>query len=149
MIDTTVNLIDVYQTADQMRRISEKYYSDLGAWLKVPLLQFYGFVCLLPYKADPIGIETVSRPRYTLDPNYAPRDCDDKSVLIASWCQGNGRKKRFVSTSTRPDKRLCHVFVQLDNGLFIDATYPKFKNYLGNYPYFPRVTHIEGLTPFF
>lgn len=149
MIDSTVNLKNVYQTAAQMRRFVENYYKDLGLWLNVPLIEFYAHVCGLPYRPDPIGVETVSRPRYTLNPDYAPRDCDDKAVLIASWCQGNGRKKRFVSTSTRPDRRLCHVFVQLDNGLFLDATYPTFRNYMGNYPYFPKVTNLEGLTEFF
>lgn len=149
MIDTTVKLKDVWQTAAQMRRMVENYYKDLGAWLDVPLIQFYGFVCALPYYPDPVGVETVSRPAYTLNPDYRPRDCDDKSVLIAAWCQGNGRKKRFVSTSTKPDGRLCHVFVQLDNGLFVDSTYPKYKNLMGQYPYFGRVTRLEGLTDFF
>lgn len=132
-----------------MRRLVENYYRDLGAWLSVPLLDFYTFVCCLPYVPDPVGVETVSRPAYTLNPDYRPRDCDDKSVLIAAWCQGNGRKKRFVSTSTKPDGRLCHVFVQLDNGLFVDSTYKKFQNCLGQYPYFGKVTRLEGLTEFF
>lgn len=149
MIDTTVFLKDVYQTADQMRRITENYFSDLGAWLGVPLYNFYLFVCSLPYVADPVGVETVSRPLYTLNPKYKPRDCDDKSVLLASWCHGNGLKKRFVSTSTRPDKHLGHVFLQLENGLFIDSTYPKFANYIGNYPYFRKVTRLEPLTDLF
>lgn len=149
MIDKTVKLKDVYQTAGEMRRLVEEYYNDLGNWLRVPLIDFYKFVCLLPYVPDPVGVETVSRPAYTLRPDYTPRDCDDKSVLIAAWCHGNGRKKRFVSTSTKPDGRLCHVFVQLDNGLFVDSTYPKFKDYMGQYPYFPRVTRLEGLTEFF
>lgn len=149
MIDTTVFLRDVYQTAAAMQNMTEKYFSDLGAWLGVPLIQFYSFVCVLPYVADPVGVETVSRPLYTINPDYTPRDCDDKSVLIAAWCHGNGVKKRFVSTSTRPDGHLSHVFVQLENGLFLDSTYPHFKEYIGNYPYFRRVTKFEPLTGLF
>lgn len=149
MLENIVQLRDVHQTADQMRRITELYYSDLGRWLRVPLFDFYLHVCALPYVSDPVGVETVSRPAYTLQRDYKPRDCDDKSVLIASWLQGNGLKKRFVSTSTRPDGRLCHVFVQLENGLLLDSTYPKFKDYIGLYPYFPRVTRFEALTALF
>lgn len=149
MIAKIVELRDVHQTADQMRRITENYYRDLGDWLRVPLIDFYLFVCALPYVNDPVGAETVSRPAYTLQRDYTPRDCDDKSVLLASWCHGNGLKKRFVSTSTRPDKRLCHVFVQLENGLLLDSTYPKFKDYIGLYPYFHRITKFEPLTGLF
>lgn len=149
MLEKIVQLQDVHQTADQMRRITELYYSDLGTWLRVPLFDFYIHVCALPYVSDPVGVETVSRPAYTLQRDYKPRDCDDKSVLLASWCQGNGLKKRFVSTSTRPDRRLCHVFVQLENGLLLDSTYPKFKDYIGLYPYFRRVTRFEALTELF
>lgn len=149
MRENLVYLHDVHQTAEQMRRLTEQYYTDLGGWLRVPLMQYYLFVCTLPYVSDPIGVETVSRPLYTLQRDYRPRDCDDKSVLLASWCHGNGIKKRFVSTSTRPDKRLCHVFLQLENGLLMDSTYPKFKDYIGNYPYFSRVTKFEPLTAVF
>lgn len=149
MLETVTHLNDVTETAQEMRRICEMYFSDLGPWLGVPLIQFYGFVCLLPYVPDPVGVETVSRPAYTLQKDYRPRDCDDKSVLIAAWLQGHGIKKRFVSTSCRPDKRLTHVFTQLENGLFVDATYPKYKNLLGNYPYFPKVTRLEYLTDLF
>lgn len=149
MIETVTHLNDVRETAQQMRRLCEKYYTDLGRWLDVPFIQFYCFVCSLPYVADPLGVETVSRPAYTLNRDYRPRDCDDKSVLIAAWLQGHGIKKRFVSTSCRPDRRLTHVFTQLENGLFVDATYPKYQRLLGNYPYFPRVTRLEYLTALF
>lgn len=149
MLETTRPLNDVHETALEMRRLCEKYYTDLGAWLSVPLIIFYRHVCALPYVPDPVGVETVSRPAYTLRPEYTPRDCDDKSVLIASWLHGNGIKKRFISTSCRPDRRLTHVFVQLENGLFVDPTYKKYSDCLGNYPYFPRVTRCEELTGLF
>ena len=149
MIDVVRPLNDVTETAAEMMRITKQYYKDLGPWLGVPLIEYYIFVCSLPYIADPVGVETVSRPAYTLEPDYRPRDCDDKSVLLAAWCQGNNIKKRFVSTSCRPDRRLTHVFLQLENGLFLDSTYPKFRNYCGNYPYFNRVTRFEPLTGLF
>ncbi|MBR4414425.1 MAG: hypothetical protein IKS59_03805 [Aeriscardovia sp.] len=147
---TTQNLNNVYQTADQMRRLVETYFTDLGPWLCVPFIYFYRFVCNLPYIADPKNVEFVSRPALTANPAFKiARDCDDKAVLLASWCQGHDRKKRFVASSTKPTGRLHHVFLQLDTGLFCDATYPKNTDYLGEYPYFKKVTRIVPLTEFF
>ena len=147
---TTQNLDSVFQTAEQMRRLVELYYRDLGPWLLVPFIAFYHHVCNLPYIADPKNCEFVCRAGLTLDPNFdIARDCDDKSVLLASWCQGHGRKKRFVATSTKPNGLLHHVFMQMDNGLFCDATYPKNAQFLGEYPYFERVTRFQPLTEFF
>jgi hypothetical protein len=103
----------------------------------------------LPYIPDPPEVETVSRPLYTLNASYSPRDCDDKSVLLAAWLHAHGEKCRFVATSTRPDKVLHHVFIQLENGLFVDATYKKNASFMGFYPFFRKVTYIKALTNFF
>lgn len=149
MILTEKNLVDVHQTAEEMRRLASTYWTDLGRWLDVPFLIYYRHVCRLPYYPDPEAVETVSRPAYTLRPDYAPRDCDDKSVLLAAWLFAHGLRVRFVASSTRPDKELHHVFTQMDNGLFVDATYAKNADYIGIYPYFRKITHIEALTNYF
>lgn len=147
---TAQTLDNVYQTGEQMRRLVETYFADLGVWLFIPFITFYKYVCALPYIKDPNNCEFVSRPGLTANPAFAiARDCDDKAVLLASWWQGHGRKKRFVASSTKPNGRLHHVFLQLDNGIFCDATYPKNAQFLGEYPYFSRVTRIEPLTEFF
>lgn len=149
MILTASHLTNVNQTAEEMRRLVCNYYADLGPWLAVPFIEFYHHVCNLPYVADPPGVETVSRPAYTLNANYCPRDCDDKAVLVASWWHGNGEPVRFVASSTKPNGRLHHVFCQLGNGLFIDSTFPKNAVFLGYYPFFAKVTKLIALTPFF
>ena len=147
---TTQKLNNVSQTAQQMRRLVECYCMDLGQWLFVPFIVFYRYVCNLPYIADPKNVEFVSRPAMTVNPNFSiARDCDDKAVLLASWWQAHGRKKRFVASSTKPTGRLHHVFLQLDNGVFCDATYPKNQDFLGSYPYFSRVTRLQPLTEWF
>lgn len=147
---TAQHLDNVLQTAEQMRRLVEVYYMDLGPWLCVPFILFYRYVCNLPYIADPKNCEFVSRSGLTLNPNFnVARDCDDKAVLLASWWQGHGRKKRFVASSTKPTGRLHHVFLQLDNGLFCDATYPKNAAFLGSYPYFSKITKLQPLTEWF
>ena len=149
MILRKKNLFDVYQTGREMRRLALSYCSDLGRWLNVPFLAYYRFVCNLPYIPDPVDIETVSRPLYTLCINYGPRDCDDKAVLLAAWFVAHGEKVRFVASSTRPDKKLHHTFLQMRNGLFLDATYDYNADFVGFYPFFPDLTKIEPLTSWF
>ena len=139
----------VEQTGAAMRRLACNYCADLGRWLAVPFVVYYRHVCELPYIPDPPEVETVSRPLYTLNARYSPRDCDDKSVLLAAWLHAHNEKCRFVATSTRPDKVLHHVFVQLENGLFVDATYKKNAAFMGFYPFFRKVTYIKALTNFF
>ncbi|MBO4708038.1 MAG: hypothetical protein J5594_05750 [Elusimicrobiaceae bacterium] len=150
MLLTANHLNNVYETGAQMRRLVENYYTDLGAWLDVPFLIYYRFVCDLPYIKDPDDIEFISRARLTLNPFFnIARDCDDKSVLLACWWHGHGDGKRFVASSTKPNKSLHHVFMQLENGIFCDATYPKNKNFFGVYPFFEKITRLAPLTDYF
>ena len=149
MIQTTRQLDRVNQTGAEMRRLCVMYCKDLGPWLAVPFMQYYRHICELPYIPDPPGVETVSRPAYTLSGDYAPRDCDDKAVLAAAWWHGRGFPVRFVASSTKPNGKLHHVFCQLWNGLFIDPTYRKNENFIGFYPYFGKITRIIALTNFF
>lgn len=149
MIQKTWPLDNVNQTGAKMSSLVCLYWTDLGPWLDRPFIEFYRYVCALPYIPDPPGVETVSRPAYTLNGAYGPRDCDDKAVLCAAWWHGHGRPVRFVASSTKPDKKLHHVFLQLDNGVFIDATYKKNADYIGKYPYFSKVTKIIPLTTWF
>lgn len=146
MIVRNMELTDVYQTGREMRRLVENYWNDLGPWLNVSFLEYFNHVCELPYVPDPPEVETVSRPLYTLDPGYVPRDCDDKAVLLACWFHGNGRKSRFVASSTRYNRELHHTFIQIVDGIYLDATYKNFSNRLGFYPYFPKLTRVEVLT---
>lgn len=141
-------LESVRQTGAEMRRLTEQHYTDLGRWLSAPFIHYYRHVCLLPYRPDPEDIETISRPAFTLRPEYSPRDCDDKSVLIASWFYGHGVPVRFIASSTRPDGVLHHVFVMIP-GLFVDATYPKHAEMLGNYDFMPKITNYDLLTEWF
>lgn len=141
-------LENVFQTAQEMRRLTLQYWGDLGPWLDAPFISFFNFVCALPYREDPPEVETVSRPLYLLDESYEPRDCDDKAVLIASWLHGHGLPVRFVGVSTLQNKELCHVFSEC-GGLDIDATYPEYHGILGKYPYYQQVTHRENLTNYF
>lgn len=149
MIRTVRHLNNVFQTGREMARLVCNYWTDLGPWLGVSFREYYSHICLLPYIEDPQDVETVSRPEYTLQRDYSPRDCDDKAVLIACWLHGHGIKCRFVASSTRPDRVLHHVFVEAHGIGFVDATFDKYAHTLGNYDYFPAITHLEALTYWF
>lgn len=149
MIRTNRHLYDVFQTGREMARLVRSYWSDLGPWLGASFWAYYTHVCKLPYVDDPEDVETVSRPIYTLNPAYRPRDCDDKAVLMACWFHGRGIRCRFVASSTRPDKQVHHVFLQVDGVGFVDATYNYYCKMIGNYDYFPYITELVALTEWF
>lgn len=148
MFEKVTTLKNVYQTAREMRRLTENYWSDLGPWLDENFIHYFNYVCALPYVSDPPETETVSRPRYLLCENYTPRDCDDKSVLMACWAYGNGLPVRFIGISTQRDGEPNHVFCQV-NGVDVDATYPEYHGIIGKYPYYPQITNRVNLTDYF
>ena len=132
-------LLSAEQTADQMARLVHTYAKDIGDRAKWPLIRFFDFVKNLPYRADPPGNETIARPALTMRPEWPARDCDDKAILLASWCECNGVPWRFVASSTRPDKVLHHVYLVARLGgpngreTVLDATYPE--NVFGSTPH--------------
>lgn len=145
---TTRPLKDVFQTAAEMRRLSLTYWADLGRWLDASFIDYFNYICALPYVSDPEQVETISRPAYTLKEGYRPRDCDDKAVLIACWCVAHKVPVKFVAVSTQENRELNHVFCNVD-GVDVDATYNCFHGIIGNYPYFSDVTAREDLTGYF
>lgn len=110
-----------------------RYQADAFPLLGMDAPTVFRFVADLPYVADPIGKETVSRPLYTLDPSYEPRDCDDKTVLIGAWAEMHGHPWRIVvvGKGNRPHHVFPEVFLAGD-WIPMDATYSK--NEIGVYP---------------
>lgn len=118
------------QTAAEMERLVRSYSSDIGKLSKLPLARYYDLVKRLPFKSDPRNIENISRPSYTLRAKFPWRDCDDKAILLGSYCYQNKIPFRFIAISKRPDKSLHHVFVEARTKagpLDLDATYPNMK----------------------
>ena len=126
MIIGTKSLKSVDQTGKKMIQIIKKYSQDLGALSHIPLLDFFNYVCTLPYYKDPLHVEFLQRPKHSL--NSTPfRDCDDKTILMASWCYQNRFPCKLVAVGI---KRLSHVYPEIYfNGDWfpIDATYPENK----------------------
>lgn len=122
-------------TGHEIRDTVERYYTDLGPYLRWTFPAWFDFVRLIPYASDETRfpgriIELVPRPAYLLDRGLFPKiDCKKKAILIASWARGNGFPYRFLAVSGRPDKRVHHVFPQINFGggwVTADATFPDF-----------------------
>lgn len=147
MKSTIAELRSPEQTAAEMARLAVQYSGDLGDLAKIPLLQFFRHVQALPYRRDPAGVETVSRPRLLLEKSYPWRDCDDKAVLMAAWCVCNSRPFGFYASSELAGGRpLHHVFcVTRDTAgalLPLDSTYQK--NHFGAWPRHTYKTILGG-----
>ncbi len=122
-------------TGERMYAFVDRYFTDLGAWLRRSFMDWYNYVKSIPYISDverfPDRIlEIVPRPKYLLDRSIFPKiDCKKKSILIGAWAKGNGIPFRFVAVSERPDHEVTHVFPQVDLGKGwenADATLPEY-----------------------
>lgn len=138
-------LTSAHQTASEMVRMVKTYSKDIGKKARWPLVRFYNHVRALPFRADPKGAETVSRPAFTLKKDYPWRDCDDKAVLLGSWCYENRVPFRFRASSKHPNGHLHHVYTICRlNGMEIalDATYPR--NQFGVEEDYTRIENLTG-----
>lgn len=131
-----MTLESVHTTGNEMKRLTISYYNDLQAFKKFTLPQFFDYVKNLRYIPDPPGMEFISRPAASLSKNAKFRDCDEKSILVASFLimQKMGKAWRFVAVSTHKSKVLHHVLVQWETNdgakVYLDATYPKNKLFM-------------------
>ena len=114
------------QTGREMIRLIRSYANDLQALAYLPLEWFFHFVSMLPYRKDPKQVEFIQRPYYSLK-DTPFRDCDDKSILMASWAYLRKIPVRLVAGGK--GRQLTHVFPEfLIKGRWIamDATYRGF-----------------------
>jgi hypothetical protein len=151
------------QTGRKMYGLIQKYSGDLRntyirkngrlvSLASLPLLDYYNVVRKMPYLRDKKPVETIARPRLLLNGEFSGVDCKKKAILIGSWLRLNGRRSipgfqgwRLISVSTRPDKKIHHVFPQVKIGgewLNLDATYSDYKPFQKK-----LVTKAEVLKP--
>ncbi len=123
-------------TGQNMYRMVDMYFGDLGPALHNSFSTWFDFVKNIPYVSDIERfqnrlLEIVPRPKYLLDRAMFPKiDCKKKSILIGAWAKGNGVPFRFVAVSDRPDHEPTHVFPQVDFGagwINADATLPEYR----------------------
>lgn len=129
-ITVNINDLESYkQTVDDCRRIASVYRDDILPYIteQTELFEWYSIVRSLPYVADPKGIETISRPQYTLlDSWNGPRDCDDKTVLILSFTNLRSIPARIIVCGQFATPHHIYPEVRLDDvWVSADATYPE------------------------
>jgi hypothetical protein len=96
----------------------------------------------IPYVPDPVpgqvaylngdAVEALKSPFVTM---FNGGDCDDKSILAACIFEVKKIPYRFVVVSTRPDKQLHHVYLEILTGgkwRPFDATYNYYKLFWEN-----------------
>jgi hypothetical protein len=130
-------LYDKEQTAETIKNFTAKYYNDIENYLingkrpsQMSLQEFFDFVRLIPYRRDSSPVEVVSRPSYIINHRNLGMDCKKKSVLMGAYCTLHNIPFRFCGSSTRLDKKIHHIFIQVFiKGLwkFADATYSDYK----------------------
>lgn len=90
------------QTVNRMFAIAREYASDLAPFADYSIYDFYNLVRALPYRADPEGVETIIRPKYTVRADWPLwRDCDDKTILIVAFAFMKGYETRLACVGTR------------------------------------------------
>lgn len=136
-------LYDKKQTGDAMYNICSRYRDDLHLihlrkrdnMKPVPLSRlnlgnYYDYVRAIPYKQDRKPIEVIGRPlRLVMLPKL---DCKKKAVMIGSYADLKNIPYRFIASSSRPDRRIHHVYPELfisGEWVSYDATYPDY--YIG------------------
>ncbi|EMJ96581.1 hypothetical protein [Leptospira alstonii] len=126
-IKPTLTKLDSYEdTVSEVFRMAFQYPEDLGEYKDKSIFELYNFVRLLPYYADPVGLETVSRFKYTKDPRFPIRDCDDKTIPILAKAIIEKIPCRAVVCGKFDRPHHIYPEIQL-NGHWIpvDATYPE------------------------
>lgn len=119
-------------TVRLMKRFARLYARDVqpylrGATPRASILNLYNQVRALPYVADPPGLETIARPAHTMRKDWSgPRDCDDKSIIIAAGAQLLGIPWRFVVCGQADHPH--HVYPEIyfvGRWTSADATFPE------------------------
>lgn len=119
--------IDTYRETIKVMQDLAKETRDCAQFARMSLLEFYLYLRSLPYIEDPAGIERVSRPLFTLNPQWTDcRDCDDKATAMLCWCNMQGIRSRIIVCGL--GKKPHHVYNEVWLGgrfIPVDATYPE------------------------
>jgi hypothetical protein len=113
-------------TGKLMRQVVETFYKDMLPYTSYSLFQIFDIIKNLPYRPDPLTVETLMRPSHTMNMRGTGGDCDDKSIALAAWARLNRIPYRFIAIRRYGRKFLHHVAVELythNNWLFCDPTY--------------------------
>jgi transglutaminase-like putative cysteine protease len=113
-------------TGKIMYQVVEKYYTDMAPFASFSLIDIFDRIKNLPYRPDPVNIETLMRPAYTMRNQGSGGDCDCKALALASYARLHKIPFRFIAIRRPGRKSLHHVAVELytsNRWLFCDPTY--------------------------
>ena len=109
-----------------MRQVVERYYHDMIPYASLSLLEIFTIIKNLPYRNDPVNVETLMRPAYTMTMRGTGGDCDCKALALASYARLHKIPYRFIAIRRPNRKNLHHVALELyinNRWLFADPTY--------------------------
>lgn len=111
---------------------SEKFKNDLIllGLDKLNLKDFYDYVKSLDYIDDGKKAEILSRPKYSLDPDFkVARDCDDKTLACAAFFRLKNQPFRLIVSGRK--SRVHHIYPEIEipgiGYIAFDTTYPDNK----------------------
>ena len=110
---------------------------------RLSLAEFFDLVRSIPYKRDSEPVEVVAR-RKIIFKNYLSglgKDCKKAAILIGSYLEIKKVPWRLATVSTRPDRKIHHIFPQANFGsgfVNLDATYGNMRPFD-----LKRVTKVE------
>ena len=68
----------------------------------------------IPYRRDSAPVEVVTRPGIVARNMRVGMDCKKKAILLSAFLKRRGIPFRLIASSKRKDKRIHHVFPQLN-----------------------------------
>lgn len=129
-----IEKLETYEkTVLKIFEYAKKFQKDCLFLESKSIKELFDFVKNLEYKKDPDGIEFISRPEFSIFRNDLPRDCDDKTLIIACYCElKNIPYKIAVSGKNNSPHHIFPLIYIEKNWIPFDATYST--NKLGEYP---------------
>lgn len=109
-----------------MKKVVDRYYLDMAPYASLSLIEIFDKIKNLPYRPDPVDIETLMRPAYTMTGTGSGGDCDCKALALASYAKLHSIPFRFIAIRRPGRKVLHHVALELyysNRWLFADPTY--------------------------
>lgn len=101
------------ETGPFMYLMAKRYKNDMLPYCHLTPLQIYDIIKKIPFRPDPLDVETLMRPYYTMNSMGYGGDCDDKSIAYAAYCELNKIPYYFVAVRKANRHDLHHVMLKI------------------------------------
>lgn len=128
--------VEIYQnttvekTIEAMKKLRDKFYTDVAPFAFMTLEEFFDLVKELPYQMEDKSwhAQILQRPSFTLARKAPVVACANKAIVLGSYLTLNGVENGFVTSANTPSGPYGHVFNWArmfgKTPRFLDATYP-------------------------